>query len=145
LWDDVSQRPEADSMRWELLDPTEAPPAAPVKPVHVAPWRRRSKRAFDVAFALFALLVTLPLYPLIMLAIWLEDGSPFLFAHKRETLGGREFPCLKFRSMRKDADRIKAELKSKNQSDGPQFFMKDDPRVTRVGRFLRKTNLDEIP
>src|SRR5690606_9295880 len=85
LWDDVSQRPEAVAMRWELLDPTEAPPAAPVKELPVTPWRRRSKRGFDIAFALFALAVTLPLYPLIMLAIWLEDGGPFLFAHKRET------------------------------------------------------------
>jgi lipopolysaccharide/colanic/teichoic acid biosynthesis glycosyltransferase len=60
-------------------------------------------------------------------------------------MGGREFPCIKFRSMRKDADRLKTELSTRNQSDGPQFFMDADPRVTRVGRFLRRTNLDELP
>jgi lipopolysaccharide/colanic/teichoic acid biosynthesis glycosyltransferase len=100
---------------------------------------------FDIVFSVGALLCTLPLYPLIMLAIWLEDGGPFIFAHKRETLGGREFPCLKFRSMRKDADRMKAELAMRNESDGPQFFMKNDPRITRVGQFLRRSNLDELP
>jgi lipopolysaccharide/colanic/teichoic acid biosynthesis glycosyltransferase len=65
--------------------------------------------------------------------------------HKRETMGGREFPCLKFRSMRKDAELIKAALSDKNQADGPQFFMENDPRLTRVGRFIRKTNIDELP
>ncbi len=88
---------------------------------------------------------SLPLYPFIMLAIWLEDGGPFFFAHRRETVGGREFPCIKFRSMRKDAEKMKSQLKAKNQADGPQFFMDDDPRLTRVGKLLRKYNLDELP
>ncbi|MEA2733884.1 MAG: hypothetical protein QOE14_335, partial [Humisphaera sp.] len=85
------------------------------------------------------------LYPFIMLAILLEDGRPFFFAHKRETMGGKEFPCLKFRSMRKDAEKIKRELKERNQADGPQFYIENDPRLTRVGKFLRKYNLDELP
>src|SRR6185437_11913643 len=72
-------------------------------------------------------------------------GRPFFFAHRRETQGGKEFSCLKFRSMRKDADEIKAQLAKENQSDGPQFFLENDPRVSRVGSFLRKTNLDELP
>jgi lipopolysaccharide/colanic/teichoic acid biosynthesis glycosyltransferase len=80
-----------------------------------------------------------------MLAIWLEDGRPFFFGHLRETRGGREFPCYKFRSMRKDAEQIKAQLEAANQADGPQFFIKDDPRLTRVGRFIRKCNIDELP
>ena len=80
-----------------------------------------------------------------MLAIWLEDGRPFFFGHARETVGGREFPCIKFRSMRKDADVVKAQLAAANQADGPQFFMERDPRLTRVGRFIRKTNIDELP
>jgi lipopolysaccharide/colanic/teichoic acid biosynthesis glycosyltransferase len=91
------------------------------------------------------LLVTLPLYPFIALAIMIEDGWPIFFGHKRETLGGREFRCWKFRSMRRDADEIKARLQQVNQADGPQFFMDDDPRLTRVGKLLRKTNLDEFP
>jgi lipopolysaccharide/colanic/teichoic acid biosynthesis glycosyltransferase len=92
-----------------------------------------------------AILLTLPLYPFVMLAIWLEDGRPFFFVHKRETRGGREFGCIKFRSMRKDADQIKAQLQKENKADGPQFFIENDPRMTRVGDFLRKTNIDELP
>ena len=144
LWDVASRRPDPGAMCWERLDPSAAPPLQ-VRPRQIEPWRRRTKRLFDIAFSVGALLGTLPLYPLIMLAIWLEDGGPFIFAHKRETLGGREFPCLKFRSMRKDADRMKAELAMRNESDGPQFFMKNDPRITRVGQFLRRSNLDELP
>ena len=75
----------------------------------------------------------------------IEDGWPPFFAHRRETLGGQQFPCLKFRSMRRDAERIKAELVRENMADGPQFFIKNDPRLTRIGRLLRKTQLDEIP
>jgi lipopolysaccharide/colanic/teichoic acid biosynthesis glycosyltransferase len=80
-----------------------------------------------------------------MLAIWMEDGRPFFFSHQRETIRGREFGCVKFRSMRKDADKIKEQIKKLNQADGPQFFIENDPRLTRVGRFLRKYNLDELP
>ena len=80
-----------------------------------------------------------------MLAIYLEDGRPFFFLHPRETLGGREFGCIKFRSMRKDADKIKAQLASNNQADGPQFFIKNDPRLTRIGRLIRDLNVDELP
>src|SRR5258705_5443333 len=81
-----------------------------------------------------------------MLAIWLEDGWPVFFAHRRETTGGREFPCLKFRSMYRDAEKRKQELlaQGKNQAHGPQFFMERDVRVTRVGRFLRQTRLDGV-
>ena len=98
-----------------------------------------------MVFALLALILTSPIYPMVMLAIWFEDGSPFFFRHRRETLGGREFDCLKFRSMRHDAEEIKQALTRENQADGPQFFMEDDPRLTRVGRFIRKTYIDELP
>ncbi|MEX1017851.1 MAG: sugar transferase [Phycisphaeraceae bacterium] len=151
LWDTmrVAQGPEA--VPWARLDPRGVLDAAPAdlsRPpsAHRHTCRRRpGKRVFDLLFASLALLVVLPLFPLIMLAIWWEDGRPFFFVHQRETLGGREFPCLKFRSMRNDAEQIKAQLAAANQVDGPQFFMADDPRVTRVGQFLRKTHLDELP
>jgi lipopolysaccharide/colanic/teichoic acid biosynthesis glycosyltransferase len=90
-------------------------------------------------------MMTLWLYPIIMLAIWLDDGRPWFFAHERETLGGRQFPCIKFRSMRKNAEDLKAQLQSQNQADGPQFYILKDPRLTSVGKFLRKYNLDELP
>ena len=106
---------------------------------------QRTKRAFDIAFALGALAVTLPFYPLIILAIWIEDGLPAFFAQERETRHHRLFLCWKFRSMYREADRIKLELLEMNEADGPQFFLAADPRVTKVGRFLRKFHIDEWP
>jgi lipopolysaccharide/colanic/teichoic acid biosynthesis glycosyltransferase len=143
VWDDPQQRPHTDPIQWLAIEPA-APPADPA-PRELTPLAASFKRLFDIAFSFCAILVTLPLYPFIMLAIWFEDGRPFFFAHRRETIGGREFPCVKFRSMRKDAEKIKEELKKLNQADGPQFYMENDPRLTRVGRFLRKYNLDELP
>ncbi len=144
LWDDPQNRPVNDDIHWLHIEPTVVPEEAPAPRPHSL-FDRVFKRGFDIAFALFGLLVSLPLYPLIMLAIYFEDGRPFFFAHKRETRGGREFGCVKFRSMRKDAEKMKALLKKTNQADGPQFFMENDPRLTRVGRFIRKYNLDELP
>jgi lipopolysaccharide/colanic/teichoic acid biosynthesis glycosyltransferase len=103
------------------------------------------KRAFDLTFAFVGLCLTLPFYPLLMLMIWIEDGGPFFFGQRREGRGGREFRCWKLRSMRKDAEQMQGELKSVNQADGPQFYMKNDPRLTRIGALLRKFNLDELP
>ncbi len=104
-----------------------------------------AKRVFDLCFSSGALLATAPLYPVIIALIWLEDGWPPFFAHTRQTVGGREFPCYKFRTMCKDAEKLKAQLAAKNQADGPQFFIDDDPRLLRVGRLLRRFQLDEIP
>jgi lipopolysaccharide/colanic/teichoic acid biosynthesis glycosyltransferase len=108
---------------------------------------RVTKRLFDVAFSLAVLIALTPIAPLVMLAIFLEDGLPSFYGHKRQTLFGREFPCWKFRTMVKDAEARKAQLAKKNRVDGPQFKLSDDedPRILRIGRFLRKTNLDELP
>src|SRR5205814_4674519 len=108
-------------------------------------YRSPKRFLFDPIFSFFAIVLTLPLYPFIMAAIWFEDGWPLFFAHQRETMGGGEFPCVKFRSMRKDAEKIKHDLKKLNQADGPQFYIENDPRLTRVGKFLRRYNLDEFP
>ena len=145
LWDDPAARPLPDRVRWDWIAPASRVLDRPVKPRAMNRVQRGGKRAFDIMFASAALVATLPLYPLVMLAIWIEDGSPFFFAHRRETMGGREFPCIKFRTMRKDAEKIKQELIQKNQADGPQFFMEDDPRLTRVGKLIRKCNIDELP
>ncbi len=107
--------------------------------------RRITKRLFDIAFSMCVLIATLPLYPLVILAILIEDGWPPFFAHRRQSLSGREFPCLKFRTMRKDAEKIKAELAAKNQADGPQFYMQNDPRLLRIGGMLRRFQIDELP
>ena len=144
LWDDPEQRPKVESLRWHAIEPTEntlgVQKSATRRSMYLA-----TKRAFDVVFTLTFLLFTLPIYPLIMLAIYIEDGRPFFFAHRRETMGGREFPCLKFRTMFNNAEEIKAKLQQENQADGPQFFIENDPRITKVGNFMRKTNIDELP
>jgi lipopolysaccharide/colanic/teichoic acid biosynthesis glycosyltransferase len=143
IWDDPAARPSSEEIEWLAIEPI-APPADPT-PKDLTTAQRSFKRLFDIAFSVAALLITLPLYPFIMLAIWLEDGRPFFFSHLRETIGGKEFGCVKFRSMRKDAEKVKAELAKLNQADGPQFYIENDPRLTRVGRILRKYNLDELP
>jgi lipopolysaccharide/colanic/teichoic acid biosynthesis glycosyltransferase len=143
VWDDPEHRPQTRAIRWLEIEPTTIPDDPSVR--HNTPLDRAFKRLLDLVLALVATLATLPLYPLICLAIWWEDGRPFFFAHRRETVGGREFPCIKFRSMRKDAELLKAQLKQQNQADGPQFFIDNDPRLTRVGRVLRKYHLDELP
>ena len=143
MWDEPKDRPWVEPIQWLEIPPPEPPEEPPVKDATIVD--RAMKRAFDYVVATLGLLCTLPLYPIVMLAIWIEDGRPFFFSHRRETIGGRVFPCVKFRSMRKDAEKMKAALKARNQADGPQFFIEDDPRLTRVGRFLRKYNLDELP
>ena len=108
------------------------------------PWLYRfAKRAIDICGAIIGLVVTLPLYPFIVAAIKLDSRGPIFFKHRRQTIGGKEFTCVKFRTMVDDTDRLQQELP--NEVDGPQFYIKNDPRLTRVGRTLRKTNLDELP
>lgn len=107
--------------------------------------RRVSKRAFDICFALGMLVATLLIYPVVIALIVLEDGWPPFFAHRRQSLGGREFPCLKFRTMRKNAEQIKEQLQEANQADGPQFFIENDPRLLRCGKHLRRFQIDELP
>jgi len=144
LWDVPEARRVVTDVPWAEIFPTDVKNLR-VRPREVPVPFRRGKRLFDILFSLLALAITLPFYPLIMLAIVLEDGFPIFFSHRRETLGGRTFPCLKFRSMRRDAEAMKVKLAAENKADGPQFFIEKDPRLTRVGRFLRQTNLDELP
>ena len=144
LWDDPKARPTIESLKWEGIEPSNVF-AKPFQPRKQSGMQVNAKRVFDIVFALIALSLTLPFYPFVMLAIYLEDGRPFFFPHQRETLGGRIFSCFKFRSMRRDAEAVKAYLAGENKADGPQFFIEDDPRLTRVGRTLRRTNIDELP
>lgn len=145
LWDKADQRPKEDDIEWLELESLSAPaPKALLEKTPVAK-ERPFKRAFDICFALAAIAATFPIYPLVALAILIEDGAPIFFRHRRETLGGKEFGCLKFRSMRKDSEQIKARLMAQNQADGPQFFIKNDPRLTKVGAFIREYQIDELP
>lgn len=110
------------------------------------PVYRAVKRSFDVAFSACVLVVLLPVLALIALAVWLDDphGSP-LFFQERVGRRGRTFRMVKFRSMYVDAEDRLESLMSANEKDGPVFKFREDPRITRVGRFIRKTSLDELP
>ncbi len=146
LWDDPAARPQIPPIKWQDIELRAVPAAPTERQARSALARKRPlKRAFDVPLALFALLITLPLYPIVILLILIEDGFPIFFSHERETIGGRSFGCIKFRSMRKDAEKLKQELAAKNQADGPQFFIADDPRLTRVGKIIRDLQIDELP
>ena len=102
------------------------------------------KRLFDIVVSLICLTVGLPVYLIMILAIVIDDpGNPF-YVQERVGLNGRTFRMVKLRTMYRDADKCKAELKNECISD-VHFKMKDDPRITRVGRFLRATSLDETP
>ena len=103
------------------------------------------KRAFDLAASLLGLVLLSPLFLLVAVAIRREDAGPVLFRQQRVGLRGRPFSLLKFRSMVRDAESRRAELEARNELSGPIFKVTDDPRITRVGRFLRRTSIDELP
>ena len=108
-------------------------------------YARFTKRIFDIIATLIVLVLFAPVLPVIAVIIKLNSSGPVFFRHKREGLHGKQFYCLKFRTMIVEADKIQESLRFKNQVDGPQFKVKNDPRVTVVGRFLRDTFIDEIP
>jgi lipopolysaccharide/colanic/teichoic acid biosynthesis glycosyltransferase len=103
------------------------------------PW----KRAVDVVGAALGILVTLPLSLLAAAAIRFSSKGPVFFTQVRVTQGGRPFRCLKFRTMVVNAAEIQKDLR--NEQTGPVFKMRRDPRVTRVGHWLRRTSIDELP
>jgi lipopolysaccharide/colanic/teichoic acid biosynthesis glycosyltransferase len=146
LWDDPAARPMSRAVTWDAIEPSPMTSDRREVPVRrSSTLNRYSKRMFDIVFSVAVLIITFPLWLVVMAAIWLEDGRPLFFVQRRETLGGREFPCIKFRSMRKDADTLKNQLATQNAADGPQFFIKKDPRLTRVGQLIRRCNVDELP
>jgi len=103
------------------------------------------KRGIDIVGAVLGLTIGAPLLALIALAIRLDSPGPVVFHQTRVGLGGRLFEMYKFRSMREGAEEELEELRDLNESDGPTFKMRHDPRTTRVGKFLRRTSLDELP
>jgi exopolysaccharide biosynthesis polyprenyl glycosylphosphotransferase len=103
------------------------------------------KRGMDVILALLALVFLWPLLLLIALIIWMDSPGPVLYRAERIGRKGRKFICLKFRTMVRDADQHRQELAHLNERESVLFKMTNDPRVSRVGAFLRKYSLDEIP
>lgn len=104
-----------------------------------------AKRLIDIILAGVGLLGTLPLWIAIAIAIRLDSPGPAIFVQERVGCQGRTFRFFKFRSMYVDAEARLAELQNHNEMDGPVFKIRNDPRVTAVGRFLRRSSLDELP
>ena len=138
--ENISQIPEPDldldALRDELIQ--------------LSDYHRRNywicKRFFDILFSATVLVLGSPVYLLLAVVIWLDDphGSP-IYAQTRVGRHGKEFKFYKFRSMVVGADKMLAELQDLNEKDGPAFKIKEDPRITRIGRFIRRTSLDELP
>jgi exopolysaccharide biosynthesis polyprenyl glycosylphosphotransferase len=104
------------------------------------------KRAFDIAASGAALLAASPVFALTALAIKIEDGGPIFFRQMRVGYRGKPFGMWKFRSMVVDAEALKAKLEAQNEMHGGVIFkMKNDPRITKVGHFIRKYSIDELP
>ncbi|MGQ9549511.1 MAG: sugar transferase [Roseiflexus sp.] len=107
---------------------------------------RRAKRMMDLALSLLAMPIVLPLFAIIALAIKIESpGGPVIFTQHRTGKSGRRFTMYKFRTMVPNAEELKKQLAHLNELQWPDFKITNDPRITRVGKFLRKTSLDELP
>jgi exopolysaccharide biosynthesis polyprenyl glycosylphosphotransferase len=103
------------------------------------------KRAIDISVSLAALIFLLPVFAMTVLLIRLDSPGPIFFRQQRVGKWGCPFHCYKFRSMFIDAEKRKQDLLIKNEADEVVFKMRNDPRVTRVGRVIRKTSIDELP
>jgi Undecaprenyl-phosphate glucose phosphotransferase len=117
------------------LEDLEGTPVINLSQVPLKGWNSLVKRCMDMAIALLCMLVLLPFLPIIALAIWLEDRGPIFYRQERMGLDGQPFMILKLRSMRVDAE----------ASTGPVWAVRDDPRRTRVGSFIRRWSIDELP
>ncbi len=120
-------------------------PLLSIYPSSPSDWRFKIKYAVERALTVAGTLITAPVMLAIAIAIVGTMGRPVLFRQRRVGLDGREFEMLKFRSMVRGAERDQAKLQRYNESDGPVFKIREDPRVTPVGRFIRRTSLDELP
>lgn len=109
-------------------------PLIEVNPQIMPVWAQRLKRTFDITFSILVLLLGLPVWLVLGLLIWIEDRGPVIYSQERTGLGGKPFMIHKFRSMRVDAEKY-----------GITWAATNDPRVTRIGRFMRRSHLDEIP
>ncbi|WP_288481081.1 sugar transferase [uncultured Clostridium sp.] len=113
---------------------------------NISKWYLISKRFIDIVGAIVGIIVLSPILIIVAIFIKIEDskGSIF-FSQKRVGQNGKEFKMYKFRSMVHNAEELKENLLKQNERSGPMFKMKNDPRVTKVGKFIRKTSLDELP
>jgi exopolysaccharide biosynthesis polyprenyl glycosylphosphotransferase len=103
------------------------------------------KRTIDIIGVAFGLIILSPVIIITAVLIKIESKGPIIFYQKRVGLNGETFDMYKFRSMVQDAEDLLDNLKDKNEMSGPMFKMKDDPRITKIGKFIRKTSIDELP
>lgn len=104
-----------------------------------------TKRGIDFLLSLLGLVILSPILLIVALIIKLDSRGPVIFKQERVGLKGKKFYMYKFRSMVVNAEELKDKLQKQNEMNGPMFKMKRDPRITRVGRFIRKTSIDELP
>ena len=103
------------------------------------------KRVLDILGSLIGLILLSPILIIVGILIKLESKGPLIFSQKRVGLNGREFKMYKLRSMVCNAEELKEKLAEQNEMSGPMFKIKDDPRITKIGKFIRKTSIDELP
>lgn len=144
-------RVDADIMSWALREGAACTPDQLIEPLAATPGDRReylylgTKRAIDLALGLLLMALLMPVMLAAAVAIKCTSRGPILFRQKRAGLRGKPFVMYKFRSMMAGADRQRPDLDARNEADGPVFKLRRDPRLTRVGRFLRRTSIDELP
>jgi lipopolysaccharide/colanic/teichoic acid biosynthesis glycosyltransferase len=126
-------------------DPAESHVARPIPIAVDSRGYAVAKRAFDLAFATLLLIATAPIWMLAILLVKTTSPGPLLFRQTRVGRGGAHFTCLKFRSMVDGADDHKHHLWHRNEATGPVFKLRQDPRVTRVGKWMRRFSIDELP
>ena len=103
------------------------------------------KRCLDIILSLLAIVILSPIILIVAVLIKLESKGPVIFSQERVGLNGKTFKIYKLRSMVINAEEVKKNLIEKNEMSGPMFKMKNDPRITRIGKFIRKTSIDELP
>jgi exopolysaccharide biosynthesis polyprenyl glycosylphosphotransferase len=141
LFSDLFPHRLARSRAWEFE-------GTPVLSLHSAPslsWRTEVKRLLDVIGSAILMVLLLPLFALVALAIKLDSRGPVFFVQERMGFNKRRFRMLKFRTMHRDAEARMKDLEHLNEKSGPIFKIRNDPRITRVGKWLRKTSIDELP
>jgi exopolysaccharide biosynthesis polyprenyl glycosylphosphotransferase len=104
-----------------------------------------AKRLIDILGALIGIIFLSPILLITVIAIKIDSRGPVVFSQERVGYKGKSFKMYKFRSMVTNAEALLGELKDKNEMSGPMFKIKDDPRITRVGKFIRRTSIDELP
>lgn len=103
------------------------------------------KRMIDIFGSVIGIILLSPIMVIVTIIIKMESKGPLIFAQERVGLNGKVFKMYKFRSMVQNAEELLKDLKDKNEMSGPMFKIKDDPRITNIGRFIRKTSIDELP